>query len=70
LILIVTLFLLPRGRDVSDVLRRVKPDSRGGTRESAVVEAPAEAGREQAGAPASVVPTGGRNGFGNEPRRS
>jgi branched-chain amino acid transport system permease protein len=71
LILIVTLFLLPRGRDVADVLRRTRPVSpRGVPKESTAVGVPSAAGREDMGASASVVPTSGHSHAGNETRRS
>jgi branched-chain amino acid transport system permease protein len=71
LILIVTLFLLPRGREVADVLRRARPvPPRREIQESVAVGAPAEAGRDDSGASAPVVPTRGRSHAGNETRRS
>jgi hypothetical protein len=68
-ILIFTLFFVPRGRDASDVLRRVRPAAAAGAREASVAaRAPSAASRER-GASASVLPSAGRSSVGKEPTR-
>jgi branched-chain amino acid transport system permease protein len=68
-ILILTLFFVPRGRDASDVLRRIRPAAAAGAREASVAAgAPAAANRERGGQP-PVLPSGGRSSVGKEPTR-
>jgi hypothetical protein len=68
-ILILTLFFVPRGRDASDVLRRIRPDAAAGARERPVATgAPAVASRGPGGQP-PVLPSGGRSSVSKDPTR-
>jgi branched-chain amino acid transport system permease protein len=70
-ILILTLFFVPRGRDASDVLRRIRPTAAAGAREASVAaRAPAAANRDR-GTSAPGLPSGGRSSVSkNRTRRA